>query len=116
MRLRTPAPDWGNEDYPEDERARCLEEDPEIFFEDEWLALQICNTGTKDVPGPCPLRQECLTWSLVNNLAYGVYGGLPEYDRRQLRRNNPKKTWRQLAWHEPTPPELREDDNDQLDS
>lgn len=110
MHLRTPAPDWGNKG------ARCIGEDPEIWFEDEELALAICNTGSKELPGPCPVRHECLLFALINNNAHGVWGGLPEYDRKQLRKHVKKSEW---AWREPTPPELRDlpdEDDDPLDS
>lgn len=106
MHLRTQAPNW--------DKARCKGMGPkrgdkeDIFFDDEELALSICNTGSKTKPGPCPIREECLLFALVNNNAHGVWGGLPEYDRRMLRKHRKKTEW---AWHEPTPPELREDQN-----
>jgi WhiB family redox-sensing transcriptional regulator len=102
------SPDWGATDRDGNFLARCVGEDPEIWFDsqDEDLALAICNTGNKSTPGPCPVRHECLIFALINNNAHGVWGGLPEYDRKQLRKHVKKVNW---AWYEPTPKEDRED-------
>src|SRR5688572_11058062 len=61
------------------ERAGCLEEDPELFFpvgigsaarEQEAEAKAVCLA--------CPVRAECLEWSLSTFQDAGVWGGLGE--------------------------------------
>jgi Transcription factor WhiB len=35
--------------------------------------------------GTCPVRQPCLDYAISNRIAYGVWGGLAERERRALR-------------------------------
>ena len=69
------------------ERANCLDEDPELFFPvgigpeaegQEAEAKAVCRR--------CPVRQDCLEWSLETCQDAGVWGGLGEEERRQIRR------------------------------
>ena len=69
------------------ERGRCIGEDPELFFpvgtseealRQAILAKQICLA--------CPVRTDCLEWSLVTCQDAGVWGGLDEEERREIRR------------------------------
>ena len=68
-------------------RARCKEEDPELFF-------PIGNTGpaaiqiehAKAVCGRCDVRDLCLEWAMTTAQDAGVWGGLSEEERRALRR------------------------------
>ena len=69
------------------ERSRCTGEDPELFFpvgttgpaiEQAAKAIEICNL--------CPVRAECLEWALDTCQDAGVWGGLGEEDRREIRR------------------------------
>lgn len=69
------------------ERARCIGEDPELFFpvgttgpaiEQTARAIGICNG--------CSVRAECLEWALDTCQDAGVWGGLGEEDRRVIRR------------------------------
>lgn len=63
-------------------RAACRGVDPEVFFpisdKDAWLAKQIC--------AACPVRIECLAFSLRNRERYGVWGGLTESERGEMLR------------------------------
>jgi len=68
-------------------RAACRDEDPELFFpigtsppaaEQTERAKRICRA--------CPVRVECLEWSLVTYQDAGVWGGLDEEQRREIRR------------------------------
>jgi WhiB family redox-sensing transcriptional regulator len=68
-------------------RAACADEDPELFFpvgtgpaaiDQELRAKRICSA--------CPVRAECLEWSLVTCQDAGVWGGVGEEERRELRR------------------------------
>src|SRR5437870_9967581 len=68
-------------------RARCKDEDPELFF-------PIGTTGpaatqievAKTICYQCEVRAECLEWSLVTGQDSGVWGGMSEEERRALRR------------------------------
>jgi len=109
MHLRIPAPRWHGGGDPLKE-AHCYSfpvsraYDPwfgmvdgkfDISEQDE--AMKICN-GI-DSGRVCPLRQECLVFSLKNNCGDGIWGGMHEEDRTQMRRFMKEKDW---AWHEPT--------------
>lgn len=68
-------------------QARCIGEDPELFFpigtappavEQIERAKAICRI--------CPVRARCLEWSLVTCQDAGVWGGLDEEERREIRR------------------------------
>ncbi len=67
--------------------AACIGEDPELFFPigatppaaDQALrAKAICRS--------CPVRSVCLEWSLATYQDAGVWGGLDEEERREIRR------------------------------
>jgi WhiB family redox-sensing transcriptional regulator len=68
-------------------RARCKDEDPELFF-------PIGTTGpaatqielAKAICFGCDVRLECLEWSLMTGQDSGVWGGMSEEERRALRR------------------------------
>ena len=69
------------------EQARCIGEDPELFFpigstapalEQTARAIEVCRA--------CPVRAECLEWSLDTCQDAGVWGGLDEEARREIRR------------------------------
>lgn len=68
-------------------QARCIGEDPELFFpigttgpaiEQTSRAIEVCEE--------CPVRTACLTWALDTCQDAGVWGGLGEEDRREIRR------------------------------
>jgi WhiB family redox-sensing transcriptional regulator len=72
--------------------AICAAEDPELFFpvgdngRYEGPALvQIAEA--KAVCRRCPVREQCLQWALATGQDEGVWGGLTEIERRQLRRH-----------------------------
>jgi WhiB family transcriptional regulator, redox-sensing transcriptional regulator len=67
--------------------AHCIGEDPDLFFpvgtsapaeEQTRRAKAICHA--------CPVRSECLEWALVTCQDAGVWGGLDEEERREIRR------------------------------
>ena len=67
--------------------AACIGEDPELFFpigvsapaaEQTQRAKRICRR--------CSVRAECLEWSLATYQDAGVWGGLDEEERREIRR------------------------------
>ena len=63
------------------ELAACRGTDLEVFFpgrgESAEPARQVC--------AACPVRQPCLDYAITNRIAYGVWGGLTERERRALR-------------------------------
>lgn len=69
--------------------AACQDEDPELFF-------PIGNTGpalvqieeAKVVCQRCPVLESCLQWALESGQDAGVWGGLSEDERRELKRRN----------------------------
>ena len=62
------------------ELAACRGTDLEVFFpgrgETAGPARQVC--------AGCPVRQPCLDYAITNRIAYGVWGGLTERERRAL--------------------------------
>ena len=59
---------------------------PDIFFPEDWskgqgadilLAKQICNR--------CPVRMQCLEYAMTAEDEQGLWGGLTQFERRQLR-------------------------------
>jgi WhiB family redox-sensing transcriptional regulator len=67
--------------------AACIGEDPELFFPMGPPTLVTAQTArAKAVCVACPVRDECLEWSLVTAQDAGVWGGLDEDERRELRR------------------------------
>ena len=67
--------------------AACQDEDPELFF-------PIGNTGPalvqiEEAKGVCqrfPVLEPCLQWALESGQDAGVWGGLSEDERRELKR------------------------------
>jgi WhiB family redox-sensing transcriptional regulator len=67
--------------------ARCVGEDPELFF-------PVGTTGpashqvdaAKRICGSCAVRPDCLEWALTTCQDAGVWGGLDEEERREIRR------------------------------
>jgi hypothetical protein len=63
------------------ELAACRGTDLEVFFpgrgESAGPARQVC--------AACPVRQPCLDYAISNRIAYGIWGGLTERERRALR-------------------------------
>ena len=76
--LRAPV----NEEHPWMVFGACREQDPDLFFPESvreaQQAVAICNT--------CPVRDECLDYSLEARERFGVWGGLTDRQRRQLLR------------------------------
>ena len=63
------------------ELAACRGTHLEVFFpgrgETAGPARQVC--------AACPVRQPCLDYAITSRIAYGVWGGLTERERRALR-------------------------------
>lgn len=68
-------------------RARCKDEDPELFFPIGTTgpaAAQI--EAAKAICVKCDVRGQCLEWAMATGQDAGVWGGLAEEERRALRR------------------------------
>ncbi len=67
--------------------AACIGEDPELFFPMGPPSQVLAQTArAKAVCDGCAVRDHCLEWSLVTAQDAGVWGGLDEDERRELRR------------------------------
>jgi WhiB family redox-sensing transcriptional regulator len=68
-------------------RARCRDEDPELFFPIGSAGLAATQVEqAKEVCMLCQVREECLEWAMATEQEAGVWGGLAEDERRALRR------------------------------
>lgn len=68
--------------YDWQERARCIEADPDLFFPERGSP----GDSAKRVCVECDVRLECLEYALANGERYGIWGGLTERERTRLRR------------------------------
>jgi WhiB family redox-sensing transcriptional regulator len=67
-------------------RSACRHADPELFFPvgSAGPALEAIDRA-KAICQECPVRARCLDWALTHNVAYGVWGGRTEEERRASR-------------------------------
>jgi WhiB family redox-sensing transcriptional regulator len=69
------------------EHSRCIGEDPELFFPVGATGSALAQTARAiEICNGCPVRAECLEWALDTCQDAGVWGGLGEEDRREIRR------------------------------
>ena len=110
MKLRINAPDW-TANFNEDNQAKCIKFPPtreyDPWYNDQEESIQICNGDNDGVV--CPLRHQCLIFALTNNEAHGVWGGMFEDDRHQMRRFTKKKEWKWLPPSVPVQPSQQDD-------
>ncbi|MGH3755766.1 MAG: WhiB family transcriptional regulator [Pseudonocardiaceae bacterium] len=68
-------------------KAACLDQDPEMFFPTGTSGPALEQTAqAKAVCRHCEAAPQCLEWALRTNQQDGVWGGLSEDERRDLRR------------------------------
>lgn len=69
--------------------AACRDEDPELFFPlgDTGPALMQIEDA-KSVCRACAVTTDCLSWALESGQEAGIWGGMSEAERRQLRRRS----------------------------
>jgi WhiB family redox-sensing transcriptional regulator len=78
--LRADTANWRSE-------SACREEDPELFFPvGNNPAADAKAAEAKQVCKRCPVRELCLQWAMDTNQDAGVWGGLTEGERRNLKR------------------------------
>ena len=64
------------------DKANCAGTDTEAFFPEKGAQAR----DAKRVCMRCPVRVECLAWSISDiELRYGIWGGLNQYRRGPLR-------------------------------
>lgn len=78
--------------------AECRTVDGDVFFEgragrerDERGHFVGPNVVAREVCGRCAVRLECLEFALRTGQQHGIWGGLTECERRDLRRGMPKR-------------------------
>jgi len=82
-----------------------------MTWNEDWAAVALCNQArpdelfvrgaaqnrAKQLCAGCPVRTECLSEALDNQIEWGVWGGMTERERRALLRRRPNVTsWRLL--------------------
>jgi WhiB family redox-sensing transcriptional regulator len=75
--LLAPAGDAGDDPWAA-AVCRSVEHDPDLWHRNEQQAMRLCT--------PCPLRRACLRAALVRDEPDGVWGGLTQQQRGDLRR------------------------------
>ncbi|GAA3361756.1 MULTISPECIES: WhiB family transcriptional regulator [Saccharopolyspora] len=61
--------------------ALCAQSDPDAFFPEKGQSGKMA----KRICGSCEVREECLRYALGNADLSGIWGGLSESERRELR-------------------------------
>ena len=89
------------EDLTWQDQALCAETDPEIFFPEKGGSTR----GPKRVCRSCDVRAECLEYALDHDERFGIWGGMSERERRQLKRAAVVRPQPEKA--EPTPAPAR---------
>lgn len=64
-------------------RGVCSQTDPEVFFAPPDGNVCWWDTAVAVCLG-CPVRDQCLAYAIEHGIAYGVWGGSTEADRRPL--------------------------------
>ena len=67
------------------DRALCAQTDPEAFFPEKGGSTR----EAKKVCRGCEVRAECLEFALAHDERFGIWGGMSERERRQLKRKDP---------------------------
>ena len=64
---------------------------------DDLFVRGAAQNRAKQMCAGCPVRSECLSEALDNQIEWGVWGGMTERERRALLRRRPNVTsWRHL--------------------
>jgi WhiB family redox-sensing transcriptional regulator len=79
-------------------RARCKDEDPELFFPIGTAGPAASQVeAARAICMQCEVRSECLEWAMDTGQDAGVWGGLSEEERRALRRSRRRGELSRLA-------------------
>ena len=78
-----------NADYSWRTRAICRDTDPDLFFPVGTTGQALVQIArAKEVCGECPVQNDCLEYALKTNQDAGIWGGLDEEQRRNIRRQS----------------------------
>ncbi len=61
----------------------CRDLDPAIFFPSDGVGVEIAQRTCAQ----CPVREDCLEYSLTYRIDHGVWGGASERERRRILRS-----------------------------
>ncbi len=76
-----------NADYSWRTRAICRDTDPDLFFPVGTTGQALVQIAmAKQVCRECPVSKDCLDYALETNQDAGIWGGLDEEERRDIRR------------------------------
>ncbi|MGA3562583.1 WhiB family transcriptional regulator [Melissospora conviva] len=79
-------------------RSACKDQDPELFFPIGTSGPALIQTEqAKAVCRQCPVRDECLQWSLDSGQEAGVWGGMSEQERDAVKRRGGLRVLRVAA-------------------
>jgi WhiB family redox-sensing transcriptional regulator len=67
------------------ERALCAQTGADFFFPEPGSSVR----EAKRICGMCEMRSACLEYAMDNDERFGVWGGLSEKERLELRRTAP---------------------------
>ena len=82
---------WDAEHWRDE--AACRERDTELFFPLGSSGESLSQAArAKALCAVCPVSHECLIFAVTTNQEYGVWGGLDEEERREVRRS-----WRRAS-------------------
>jgi WhiB family redox-sensing transcriptional regulator len=71
-------------------RAICRDSNPELFFPIGTTGIALGQIdAAKSVCDACPVLSDCREFAMETNQESGVWGGLTEEERRQIRRGFP---------------------------
>jgi len=80
----TPAT-WDARHWRDD--AACANEDTLLWFPVGFSGPALEQAAqAKQVCADCPVREPCLVFAVTTNQEYGIWGGLDELERHQVRR------------------------------
>jgi WhiB family redox-sensing transcriptional regulator len=80
MTSTAPAAEWRS-------LGACLTADPDLFFPISSIGPGKAQTArAKVICRTCRVQQQCLSFALETDQAYGVWGGVDPQERRALRR------------------------------
>jgi WhiB family redox-sensing transcriptional regulator len=76
-----------NADYTWRSQAICRDTDPDLFFPIGTTGQALVQIDrAKEVCDVCPVKTDCLEYALETNQDSGIWGGLDEEQRRNIRR------------------------------
>jgi len=90
---------WDDDDWRQQANCRGIskEEMNEIFFylADDELDARKKLARAKTFCDRCPVREECLEFALTNNQTHGIWGGMNNNQRREIKQIRARELLRQ---------------------